>query len=48
LIEIDHGRVVSERVQVNTLEPDPLREAEREIELRASLRKKRGLDSTGR
>jgi hypothetical protein len=34
-IEIDHGRVVSERVQVNTLEPDPLREAEREIERRA-------------
>jgi hypothetical protein len=35
LIEIDHGRVVSERVQTNTLEPDPLREAEREIERRA-------------
>jgi hypothetical protein len=32
LIEIDHGRVISERVQENTLEPDAMRDAEREIE----------------
>jgi hypothetical protein len=46
LIEIDHGRVVSERVQQNAVEPDPVREAERDIERRAEERA--GLRNGGR